>query len=165
MAKPIEERTAEVILQKQRNVTVGEKTYIVPPPTLATLIRASEVISQMPTRKLDKEHIVEEALSVAKDCKGIALTAAVIILGAPRCDERAISYRRRLRGIIPSKRIEAEHTRAEQLADEIASTMTPSQIQELMASLLGQLQLADFFALTTFLTEINLTRPTKVERS
>lgn len=163
MEKTIEERTAEVLLQKPRVVTIGDKTYVVQPPTLATLIRVSEVISRLPAIRLDKDRIVEDSLAVAKDTHGIGLIAAILILGARKADERFVNYKRRCRGWLRPKKIISERTRAETLGDEIENSLSPSAIKDLMAELLGHLQLADFFGLTTFLTEINLTRPTKVE--
>lgn len=82
MNKTIEQTVAETILEQPFEVKVGEKSYQVASASTATLILVSEAISQLPHIALDTEMVVEETLSVAKDCRILGDIAAILILGA-----------------------------------------------------------------------------------
>ena len=82
MNKTIEQTVAETILEQPFEVKVGEKSYQVAPASTATLILVSEAISQLPHIALDTEKVVEETLSIAKDCRILGDIAAILILGA-----------------------------------------------------------------------------------
>ena len=56
-----------------------------------------------------------------------------------------------------------EIDRKAELTRELLETQSPRELFNLTARLLKRMQIADFFGLTTFLTEINLLRQTKVE--
>lgn len=53
----IETKVADTILQKPYRVQVGEETYTVAPPSIATIILASELIAQLPGLKLDTKQV------------------------------------------------------------------------------------------------------------
>lgn len=168
--KTIEEKVAETILQKADEIKVGEKVYKVAPPTTATLILASEAVSRLPKDVLDPNKVVEESLSVAKDCKALGEIAAIMILGARHLTEtrkvREKREKRYLFGLIKkSGWVEVEKTidRKAELAQELLDTYSPKDMNILVGALLQKMELGDFFGLTTFLIEINLLRPTKVE--
>lgn len=168
--KTIEEKVAETILQKADEIKVGEKVYKVAPPTTATLILASEAVSRLPKDVLDPNKVVEESLSVAKDCKALGEIAAIMILGARHLTEtrkvREKREKRYLFGLIKkSGWVEVEKTidRKAELAQELLDTYSPKDMNILVGALLQKMELGDFFGLTTFLIEINLMRPTKVE--
>ena len=61
---------------------MGVESYIVAPPSIATLILASELIAQLPGLKLDSKQVMFEYLFVAKDCKVLGEIVATLILGA-----------------------------------------------------------------------------------
>lgn len=141
----IEQRVGRAILQQGDNITVGGKSYKVAPPSVATLILASEAISRLPQVHLDNGKVIEESLSIAKECRIIGDVIAILILGAKRGGgSRLFAFRRR------------------RLARRLLENLTPSELHKLTAVLLKDMQIGDFFGLTTFLTEINLMRPTKV---
>lgn len=144
-----EQKVARAVLQQGVQVTVGKRTYTAAPPTVATLILASEYISRLPKVQLDNNRIAEESLAVARECRIIGDIIAIIILGAKKAGGFGISalvqrYRRR------------------RLARTLLLEKTPNELHTLLAHLLKDLQLGDFFGLTTFLTGINLIHPTKV---
>ena len=161
MEKTIEQKVADTILQKATDIKVGDRTYSVAPPTTATLILVSEAVSLLPHLKLDEKNIVGEVLSVAKDCRVLGDVAAILILGAKGLTE---SVTRRRRGFWPFYRGIVTDTvdRKAELSREILETHSPSELNNLIATLLGGLDIGDFFGLTTFLTEVNLLRQTKV---
>ena len=170
MATTIEEKVAETILQKAGEVTIGGKTYKVAPPSTATLILASEAVSRLPKINLDPEKVVEESLSVARECRPLGDIAAILILGAKNLTEtvkaRQMVEKRRLWGLVKWKEeVEVERVidRKAELAKQILEDLSPRALNLLVAQLLQKMELGDFFGLTTFLTEINLMRPTKVE--
>ena len=168
--KTIEEKVADTILQKEIEVTVGNKKYKAAPASTATLILASEAVSRLPKTVLDPQKVVEESLSVAKDCRALGDVAAIMILGARNLTERKKVREKRekryLWGLFRRHEwIEVEKTidRKTELAKEILESYSPKELNLLVGGLLQSMELGDFFGLTTFLTEINLLRPTKVE--
>lgn len=170
MDKTIEQKVSETILQQPEEITVGEKKYKAAPPSIATLILVSEAVSRLPQLKLDTEKVVEESLSVAKDCRALGDIIAILILGAKHLTEtvkhREIKEKRYLCGLLRRKHeVEVEVTidRKAELAKEILENISPTNLYILFATLLQKMQIQDFFGLTTFLTEINLLRQTKVD--
>lgn len=167
--KTIEQKVAETILQQPYDIVVGDKTYTASSPSTATLILVSEAISKLPHIVLDPNNLVEESLSIAKDCSVLGDVVAILILGAKNIKEtvkrREVKEKRFLHGLIRRKyEIEKEIVvdRKAELANELLEELTPSELHSLTASLLQRMDLSDFFGLTTFLTEINLLQQTKV---
>lgn len=166
MEKTIEQKVAEAILQKEVKVKVGDKEYTAAPPSTATLILVSEAVSFLPHIKLDPDNVVGDCLSIAKDCRALGDVAAVLLLGARHINDtvetRHTENKRYLWGLIRHKRtVIREETKREVVAREILETLSPADLNSLLAQLLQGMEIADFFGLTTFLTEINLLRRTK----
>lgn len=163
----IEEQTAKTIIQKAEEIKVGDKTYTIAPPSIATLILVSAAVSRMPRLRLDSDKIIEETLSIAKDCEIIGQIAATLILGAKHVDEIVHSHittqKRFLWGLIRMNKTTVKtETRLQQLSRELLNDVTPGELHNIVVQTLLKMQVGDFFGLTTFLTEINLMRPTKV---
>ncbi len=165
MAKTLEEKAADTILQRAAKVKIGGKEYEAAPPSIATLILVSEAVSRLPQRKLDDKSIVSECLAVAKDCRPLGDIAAIMILGARHINDKTNDPHTEQKGWFRRlfSRKSNSVTKKEALAQEIIDTYTPSELHGLITMLLQRMDLADFFALTTFLTEVNLLRQTKVE--
>ena len=168
MGRTIEQKVADTILQKATEIKIGDKTYEAAPPSIATLILVSEAVSRLPHLKLNDKDIVRECLSVAKDCRMLGEIAAILILGARKANEMVVKVnmgkKRCLWGLFKLKRDKKIHTdHKTELAKEILENLSPSQMHLLITQLLSGLDLGDFFALTTFLTETNLMRQTKVD--
>lgn len=170
-AKTIETETSDAILQTPEEVTIGEKTYSVQPPSVATLILVSEAVSRLPHFDSTQENVLEQSLALAKDCEPLGEIAAILILGARGLKETVTeatdSERKGLRSLIPflngKTTTTREIDRKAELTRELLETQSPRELFNLTARLLKRMQIADFFGLTTFLTEINLLRQTKVE--
>lgn len=169
MAETIEQKVAEAVLQKPIEITVGEKKFSIAPPSVATLILVSEAVSKMPHFKLDPSKVVEEALSVAKDCRPLGDILATLILGARHVDERRVVVKpvrkehRFFFGLIrweSMKMQSVEVSSKDDLAEELLLTLSPGDLYLLLAQILTKMQIQDFFGLTTFLTEVNLLRQT-----
>ena len=168
--KTTEQKVSDTILQKPIEVSVGDRKYTAAPASTATLILVSETISLLPHAKLDPERLVEDSLSIAKDCRPLGEIAAILLLGAKNLKEtvkvRQKVEKRRLFGLVKvTETIEIERgiDRKAELATELLDDLSPRELNNLVVSLLQKMELGDFFGLTTFLTEINLLRPTKVE--
>lgn len=169
MDKTLEGKVADTVLQRVREVEIGGRTYAVAPPTVATLILVSEAISQLPARALDPANVVGESLGMARDCRPLGDVAAILILGARNCAPVPARYeRRRAAGIagLLGRTVEvlASPSRdpVNELSARILGEFSPGALHMLIASLLQQMDLGDFFALTTFLSETNILRQTKV---
>lgn len=166
----IEQQAGSTVLQTPKKVKVGNKEYTVSPPSTATLILASEAISLLPNMENDKDHITEQVYRHARHCRPLGDVVAILILGARGLtEERKVTReytRKYLFGLIRIKRQREEIIevdRKAELSQELLETLTPSELNSLFASLSQSMQLGSFFGLTTFLTEINLLSPTKVE--
>lgn len=176
MSENIETKVAKTILQEPEEVTVAGTVYKAAPPSTATLILVSEAAARMPQEKLDPERIVDEVLSIAKDCRPIGEFAAILILGAKgltetrkvaKTSEKTV-YEPYLFGLFKRSRVIAETVEEEividrkaELSKALLEDLTPRELHNLVARLLSQMQVADFFGLTTFLIETNLLRQTR----
>ena len=156
----VEVKVTDTILETAIPVQVGSKTYEVAPPTIATLILASEAVSRIPKFTLDPEKLVQECFCIARHTRFLGEIAAILILGAQRSELRVKPAQRgvfsRLRALFSRRR-----TQKEQLTDEILLNLSPKKLFEVITQVLTTLELSDFFGLTTFLTEINLLHQTR----
>ena len=167
MKQTIEDKVAKTILQQPEEIKVGDKTYKVAPPSVATLILISGAVSRLPHIHLNEEKIMEETLCIAKNCQLLGDIAAILILGAKHINDivtiRQIERKQHLWGLFHTNHITVStETKKEQLSRELLEETTPRELHNIIVQMLLKMQVADFFALTTFLTEINLMRPTKV---
>ena len=168
--KTMETKVAETILQKLDEVNVGGKTYTIAPPSTATLILVSETVSKMPQVTMDDTKIMEESLKYAKDFGQYdGEKAAILILGARHHKETVKTQekreKRRFFGIFKTyEEVEVETVvdRKAELVERLLNDIPPKELHALVALLLRKMQVADFFALTTFLVGINIIQPTKV---
>lgn len=162
----VESGVARTVLQQGEMIRVGDREYEAAPPSIGTLIMASEAVARLPKLQLDEGHMVEDALRSARHCRAIGEIAAILILGSRRAKERVRVrrvWRRRLFGVIPVERTETRIARRyELLADRLLDHFSPRELYSTIARLIGRQQIGDFFGLTTFLNDLNLTRPTKV---
>lgn len=157
--RKIQARVAQTILEDSHRVVLGGKEYRVAPPTLGTLIRASEMIARLPEAiKVNEGREFQDILAAAKDYRALADFAAVLILGAKKAAEE-VEVREKVGFLRRSKKV--SQTRAEVLSREILDSTSPSELKEAVIPLLEGLQLNDFFITTTFLSGINVTKPTR----
>ena len=85
MQKHIEITPANEILETPDIIKIDGKEYHVAPPTPATLIRASSIISEFPAFTLDNpDQLVPKMLEIAKDYTKLGMLAAVLIIGETR---------------------------------------------------------------------------------
>ena len=164
----IESRVAATILER----TVGEleiegKTYRIAPPTLGTLVLASEIVSYFPkVEDVKDEQRVFKALFTAKDFKRLAELGAVLILGAKHQYEQREQkiVKRYLFGLIKRKKtVTVEVDVRAELAQKILDNVRPSVLFKVIIQRLRDNEIMTFFAITTSLNEANILKPTKTE--
>lgn len=163
--KTIEERTAETILQQPKAVEIDGKCYEIAPPTTATLILVSGMISRLPQfgelDKLQGEDMLFHALANAKDCEKVAEIAAVMIVGAK---EYKKSHLQSLLQQSQKQSLLRRIFRKESLFDKVKNAVlnsSPKKLDEIIGVCLQGMQVQDFFLVTTFLNKVNLTKQTK----
>jgi hypothetical protein len=154
--KTIEQKAANTILEKPQEVRIGKETFQVAPPTVATLIEVSELVSTMPEIRPGTEDVFSEALRIAKDSAVLGDILAILILGADKTKGNEPSWLKLFFLRIKGKK-KITHKK---LADKILWTLTPHEINDLMCLLLGFLEIGDFFAVTSSLANVNILQPT-----
>lgn len=165
----IESRVAAVILERSvGSIDIDGETFNIAPPSLATLILVSEIISTLPIVEevKHKDDRIYSALHYAKDFKAIGEIAAVLILGAKNLTEKKerVIEKRCLFGLIRRRKTITETIdRKAQLAEAILKNVRPSIIYNVIIERLKQNEIATFFAITTSLNAANILKPTKAE--
>lgn len=167
-----EQKVGAAVLQKTKQIAVGDRVFSVAPPSTATLILASEAISLLPQQELDKDKIVVESLFIAKDCRVLGDIVAIFILGAKGLTEtvtRKVTRRKKgLLGFFGRKEtvtVTETIDRKAELSKYLLEELPPKELDIALSNLINDFQLGSFFGLTTFLIGINLLRPTKVVES
>lgn len=165
MANPItiESRVAAAILERSTGeLYIDGQEYKVAPPTLATLILVSEIVSTLPIveKTEDNELKTYSVLHHAKNYKALGDIAAVLILGAKTIseEERKLSKPRRWYSFRWKKKQESQRQR---LARIILENISPSKLFEIIIQRLKDNEVGFFFLITTSLSEANLLAPTK----
>jgi len=164
MRKTIEQNASKTILQAPKEVKVGDTVYEVAPPTMATLILASELISQLPATKLDNNNILFETLSIAKDCRLVGDIVATIILGARNLTSEKETVKTHCFGFLKKKKTVHINNLSE-LSKKLIEELSPAELNNVFAEILKTMQISDFFGLTSSLLEINLLRQTREEET
>ena len=169
----LEKLVTDTILQRATDViTIDGNDYPIAPPTPATLILISEQVSKMPDIDKDTDDVVREVLGKAKDFSIIGHIAAILVLGAKRIKEhRYVEYKRQFQSRKWSwkqfRYVTVTETRTETavevdyLAERILDEVTNETLYRLVEKRLRQMQIWDFFVLTTSLNEANLLRRTR----
>lgn len=157
MSKTIETKTAETILQTPNVFEICGRRFDVAPPTMATLIQVSKLMSQLPIKLEKTDNYIYGSLMIAKDCEIIGLTVATLILGVKKHSNIPAQKNRALNWL----KIGKQKDRYQELSDLILENYSPSQLDKLVVDLLTRMELKDFFELFTSLQEINLLRKTR----
>ena len=161
------------MMQAPATIKVGEREYEVAPPTFGTLELVSAKLAEIPDiGNLSGMTGNEKAVVMLQKAREFAILPdllAVLILGSKhiRDKEKVVEKRRKggLSGFFGVKEeVVTEAPVADRLAQEIRDGVSPAQMAEVVPFLIGSLQLTDFFVLTTFLREISVAAPTKVEK-
>ena len=162
----IESRAADTILEnKIGTVEIDGVKYDIAPPTVATLILVSQIISRLPVvERVTGAAVVNAVLHHAKDFDALGELAAVMILGAKNLTEKreVVTYPRKWFGLRRVKHVREEIIdRKSILAERIMLTLSPTELHNLIISRLNNLDIPSFFVITTSLSEANMLKPTR----
>ncbi len=164
--KTLEQQVCDTILQrKTTSLEIEGITYEMPAPTPATIMMVSAEVHKMPRIQQNPKSILNEALRTAKDCEALGRIAAILILGAKRINENRKVVKsetckwnwRKLRFIIKQE----TESELDFVARHILEELTPATINETITKRLMEMQVGDFFGLTTSLSAINILERTK----
>lgn len=167
MDNTIENKVAAAILEKDiAEMEIEGKTYKIAPPSIATLVLVSEIISHFPIveQQVPKEKVLYYVLHYAKQFSALGEMTAILILGAKGLKEERIETveKRYLFGLIRRKQErEVIIDKKAELAKIIMENVRPSVLFNLVVKRLNQLEITSFFGITTSLSEANILKPTK----
>lgn len=166
----IEQKVAAAILQDNiAELEIQGRVYKVAAPSIATLIRVSEMVSSIPvlsTGSSNEDNMITSVLANAKNYRVLGLIMATLILGSRDCKERKtvdIKRKKHILGFFKRERItqkEITIDRKQELADLLLENMSPSTLWNLILKRLVQMEIGDFFVITTSLNAANLLKPT-----
>jgi hypothetical protein len=161
----IEQQAADAILQTKEEVKIAGKTYKIGKPTVGTIIMCSKYISQLPQiERVNFDKIVVEVLRTARDMEILGKICATLILGAKRVNEiNAYNQKHTCKLLSFFSRKISHENEFEALAREIIDNATSKEISELISGRLADLDLGNFFGISTSLAESNILRRTKSE--
>ncbi len=156
---------ADVILEKATDaIEIDGRRYEIAPPSTATLILVSAQVTELPVINKNGE-ILFETLRTAKDAQAIGKIAATLILGAKRIREnRQIVVETTTKWNWKRMRREEEQKTMpefEYLTRTILEEISPKKLAQIIGQRLIDMQVADFFGLTTSLSGISITKPTR----
>ena len=161
----IEGKVAAAILEKKMgSIEIGGKTYDIAPPSVATLILVSELVSTLPiVERVPNEKIFNSVLHHARHFKALGDICAVLILGAKGLTEEVEeTHERRVWGIFNKKyTIRRTIDRQSELARLILEEVRPSVLFDVIVKRLKDMELGSFFSITTSLSEANILKPTR----
>ncbi len=166
----IEEQVASAILEKPLGeFTIDGKVYQIAAPCISTLILVSEIVSTLPiVEKCPADQVLSSVLHNAKDYRKLGEMVAVLILGRKGLtEEREVVEEVSVPcffGLFKRKKKVAHMVvidKKAELAQRILDNVTPSELQNIVIQRLTTLEIGDFFAITTSLSEANLLKPTK----
>lgn len=167
----LEKHTADVILQRPIKITIGDKEYAMAQPTLATLVLVSEAVAALPEVSLTEDNIVVDVIREARHLKGIAEVAAIMLLGEKNLtatERRKVTKpgKKHLWGLWQDDDIEVEEEVVVDRKAELAHELMHCNMRDLNAAIgmmMRCMHTEDFFVIASFLTSINLTKPTRKE--
>lgn len=136
---------AEAINNEPVELSIGEDKYLVPRPTLRTMMSASKYIEMLPTINMECDNLTAEMMRYAKSADLIAKIFAVLILGAK-----------------PKYKV-WENIKLRYLAHKVANKYSIGELFIAYSELTTQvMQIQSFFALTTSLSAVSLTKSKEV---
>lgn len=169
---------AETILQTSTTgstISIDGQEYTITDPTPATLMMVSSEVSKLPKVDMGSENILFEVLRTAKDMQPIGRIAAILILGAKRIREDneqggnkgcSTPTTRRYGWFAfltkkNKKEVVRKKSELDTLAQKCLETVTIRTLSAFIGKRLSEMQVGDFFGLTTSLSAVNLLKATK----
>lgn len=141
-----EQRATDTLLEAPRTITIGSHTYTTHPATLATIIKVSGIASQIPTDTLDlttTDNAIATLLHHAPHTIHAPHIIATLIAGT---HSPTAKWHTRL----------LYKWRYQRILRQITPHLTPATTYKALTELLPLLEIDHFFALTAFLTHLNM---------
>lgn len=168
----IETKTADAILERKHNIEIGNNSYKMPQPTLATMLMVSEASSELPDLFDQNLSIIDWAMKNADKARTLARILAIFILGANRINEgkkvaverKEMSKERKFLWIKRKSKYEIRTVfvdEQEWIEDLILETMSPKELALALYHCMSLLEVKDFFQVTASLSGVNLTKRTE----
>lgn len=172
--KTLEQRVVDTLVLENltgHTLEVAGKSYTFTDPTPATLMMVSAEVSRMPAIDSRTNNLLFEVMLKAKDARPIGRIAAILLLGARRIKENRMVTVNTHEGSKWSWRkfrfLHIMHTEMRSeldvLADQILENVTTKTLATFIGKRIAEMQVGDFFGLTTSLSAINMIRATKEE--
>lgn len=157
MEKNILEETANAILQRKTELKIGDRTFQVAPPTIATLIEVSTRVAKMEFDEPQEEETqLNYVLRNARKAKSIPEVLALLILG----EQKAFAPETWTTKIARWLQLEPKSA-FEELAHQLATQHTPDELLEGFVGILSKMEVESFFAISTFLKKVNVVNTKK----
>lgn len=148
----MEKKVAETLLEEKKVIVIEGVTYEVNPPSIATLVLASKYIRDLPNEILDEERLVSDLFRLAHQLPAVGYALSAMILGVKEFEKEEVvawySFKKQ----------------KEKQGHILAKKINNAPIKQVFSNfykILEAMNLSDFFQLTTFLIELNMTRPTR----
>lgn len=148
----MEGKVSDTLLEAEKTIVIGGGTYLMSPPSIATLILASKYIGKLPDTEMKSEHMISEVIKNADQLKPLGKALASMILGAKKFNEKE---KLTFKNFYKKRKTNGELLAEKIILEDINKVLTQFFI------ILKLMNLNDFFQITTFLITLNLTKPTK----
>lgn len=155
MEQTAENKVAGAVLEKPVTATINGKTFVIPRPTLGTIIEISSMISEF--KEMEFSQLVAESptevLRLAKHFKKLPRILAFMILGAKSAVKRITIFGKTFVFDRPLRKLEKW----------ISENATPKEMAELIVNVFSTMECGFFLACITSLNKVNHIAPTKTE--
>lgn len=158
----VEDKAAEVLLQKPLELKVGNNVYKIAKPTLATLMEVSRYVAMLPkVEKIEQNEIITFVLSNAnKYGRVLANIAAVLIVGIGK---ESKCRQNEKKGKIKWFWKKNKPNKIELMADEIMNSASCEEICRLISGALSYQSIGFFLSTIISLGGANISERTKNE--
>lgn len=149
MKRTNERLVSDEVLERPKSIIIGGRKYRVAKQTFGVIVELSAGVSELPdTMRTHTENILAATLRYAKDYRAISF-----ILARVMCGEWLSQFGRIGRFVL--------RVRVRRLAAKLYARHTPEELERASRQLIDLNQVASFFALSVFLSEINLLKATR----
>lgn len=151
--KTIEGNVADTILSEPIKLKVNGHEFVIPRPTLGTMIEVSKMVSKYGVKEYDMtpNEMPTEAMRLAREMDGVDEVLAMLILGRKKAYKGGIS----LFGF------EIRRPNYKRYAEWLRDNITPQGMANVLIGVMSGMESGFFLATITSLSKMNLLKPTK----
>lgn len=146
--KTAENRVAETVLEKPIVVKIQGKKYIVPRPTLGTIIEVSALVSEFGETEFSQDFIdaPTEVLRIAKQYRNLPRILATFMVGVKKYKICGFTF--------------TNSRKIRRMERFLENTITPQEMATVLVEIFSSMECAFFLATITSLNKINHLKPT-----